>query len=98
MITCILHLFIGIRDGCKRKYREQFEVIASDFWYCYEAGTKRGFALRWSAFMKRCLAFGDWLPQRMIGKLIRADENKLASYKAWYDRPEGHRVSTEVDV
>ena len=97
MITCILHLFIGIRDGCKRKYREQFEVIASDFWYCYEAGTKRGFALRWSAFMKRCLAFGDWLPERMIGKLIRADENKLASYKAWYDRPEGHRVSTEVD-
>ena len=47
--------------------------------------------------MKRCLAFGDWLPERMIGKLIRADENKLASYKAWYDRPEGHRVSTEVD-
>ena len=33
----------------------------------------------------------------MIGKLMRADENKLSSYKAWYDRPEGHRVSVAVD-
>lgn len=97
MITCFLHLFIAIRDGCKRKYREQFELIATDFWYCYEAETKSSFAQRWSAFMKNCRTLGDWLPERMMGKLTRANENKLASYKSWYDRPEGHRVSTEVD-
>jgi hypothetical protein len=63
----------------------------------YEVGTKRGIARRWSSVMKRCLALGDWLPERMTGKLSRANENKLASYKAWYDRLEGHRVSTEFD-
>lgn len=97
MITCILHLFIALRDGCKLKYREQFELIANEFWYCYEAGTKRSFAQRWSALMKTCRALGDWLPERMMGKLNRANESKLTSYKAWYDRPEGHRVSTQVD-
>ena len=78
MITCFLHLFIAIRDGCKRKYREQFELIGNEFWYCYEAGTKRSFAQRWSAFMRTCRAHGDWLPKRMMGKLSRANESKLA--------------------
>jgi len=97
MITCILHLYIAIRDGCKRKYREQFEVIATELWHCYAAQTKRGFAQRWNVMMKACWKLGDWLPERITGKLARATENKLASYKAWYDRPQGHRVSTEVD-
>jgi len=41
LITCILHLYIAMRDGCKRKYREQFELVADAFWWCYEAETKR---------------------------------------------------------
>ena len=47
LITCILHLFIALRDGCKRKYKEQFEGVADGFWYCYEAETKSSFVQRW---------------------------------------------------
>lgn len=97
LITCILHLYIAIRDGCKKKYREQFEEVADDFWNCYEAPTKGGFAQRWRAFMKKCQSKSEELPERIIGKLSRANERKLANYKAWYDRPEGHRTSSAVD-
>lgn len=97
LITCILHLYIAIRDGCKKKYREQFEEVADDFWNCYDAQTKGGFAQRWSAFIKKCESRSEELPERIIGKLSRANERKLANYKAWYDRPEGHRTSSAVD-
>lgn len=98
LITCILHLYIALRDGCKRKYKEQFEGVADGFWYCFEAETKRSFVQRWRAFIKTCVTeAADWLPEKMLGKLQRADENKLSSYKAWYDRPQGHRVSVAVD-
>jgi hypothetical protein len=97
LITCILHLYIAIRDGCKKKYREQFEEVADDFWNCYDAPTKDSFAQRWRAFIEKCRSKADTLPERIIGKLSRANENKLASYKAWYDRPQGHRTSSEAD-
>jgi len=97
LVTCILHLYIAMRDGCKRKYRDQFEAVADAFWWCYEAETKRGFAQRWRAFVDRCAASGEWLPERIIEKVRRADAGKLPSYKAWYDRPEAHRVSVAVD-
>lgn len=97
LITCILHLFIALRDGCKRKYREQFEAVADGFWWCYEAESKRSFAQRWRAFMETCIPSADWLPERIVGKLMRANTRKLASYKAWYERPQAHRVSVEVD-
>lgn len=97
LITCILHLYIAMRDGCKRKYREQFELVADAFWWCYEAETKRSFAQRWRAFVERCDASRDWLPERIIEKVKRADVRKQASYKAWYDRPDAHRVSVAID-
>ena len=97
LITCILHLYIGMRDGCKRKYRDQFEAVADVFWWCYEAETKRGFAQRWRAFVNLCAESTEWLPERINEKVKRADERKLPFYKAWYDRPEAHRVSVAVD-
>jgi hypothetical protein len=97
LITCILHLYIAMRDGCKRKYREQFEAVADAFWWCYEAETKRGFAQRWRAFVNLCTESTEWLPERINEKIKRADERKLPFYKAWYDRPEAHRVSVAVD-
>jgi hypothetical protein len=97
LITCILHLYIAMRDGCKRKYREQFEAVADAFWRCYEAETKRGFAQRWRAFVNLCAESTEWLPERIIEKVKGADARKLPSYKAWYDRPEAHRVSVAVD-
>jgi len=97
LITCILHLYIAMRDGCKRKYREQFEAVADAFWWCYEAETKRAFAQRWRAFVERCAASAEWLPERIIDKVKKADARKLPFYKAWYDRPEAHRVSVAVD-
>ena len=48
-----MHLFISIRDGAKRKLREQYEEVADWFWWCYEAETKRSFAQRWRSFMQR---------------------------------------------
>jgi hypothetical protein len=97
LITCILHLYIAIRDGCKRKYRDQFEAVADAFWWCYEAETKRSFSQRWRAFLDRCRSSSEWLPERIMTKVTRADARKLPFYKAWYDRPEAHRVSVAVD-
>ena len=96
-ITCILHLFIALRDGCKRKYREDFEVVATGLWWCYEAETKRAFAQRWRSLIKWCRDHAEWLPEKILNKLNRAHENKLHLYKAWYDRSQAHRVSTAID-
>jgi hypothetical protein len=96
-ITCILHLYIALRDGCKRKHRLEFETAATGLWWCYEAETKRSFAQRWRSLMKWCTDNASWLPERLVGKLTRANERKLPSYKAWYDRPQGHRVSVGMD-
>jgi len=71
--------------------------VADAFWWCYEAETRRSFAQRWRAFVDRCAASNEWLPERIIEKVKGADARKLASYKAWYDRPEAHRVSAAVD-
>jgi len=97
LITCILHLYIAIRDGCKRKYRDQFEAVADSFWWCYEAETKRSFSQRWRAFLQRCASSSEWLPERIKAKVTGADARKLPFYKAWYDRREAHRVSAAVD-
>ena len=96
MITCILHLYIAIRDGCKKKYREQFKEIADALWDCYEAPTKEKFIELWGAMMVKCETTKD-MPGIIVAKLHRATERKRKNYEAWYDRPEGHRTSSAID-
>ena len=95
LMSCILHLIISIRDGAKKKFREHYEEVADWFWWCYEAETKRGFAQRWKSFMRRAQE-SSW-DEKIKGKLERANEKKLDSYKAYYDNEGSHRVSTALD-
>lgn len=95
LVSCLLHLFISIRDGSKRKFREQYEEVADWFWWCYEAETKRSFAQRWRSLMQR--ARDSTWDEKIKGKLERANEKKLDSYKAYYDNAGSHRVSTALD-
>lgn len=97
LITCFLHLYISLRDGAKKKYAEIFREVADILWWTYEAETKRSFAQRWSSFMRWCESNRHRIPETMASKLKRANDNKLAGYKAYYDEPEGHRVSSALD-
>jgi beta-mannanase len=81
-MSCILHLIISIRDGAKKKFREHYEEVADWFWWCYEAETKRGFAQRWKSFMRPAQE-SSW-DEKIKGKLERANEKKLDSYKAYF--------------
>ena len=97
LITCFLHLYISLRDGAKKKYAEIFQEVADRLWWAYESDSKRSFAQRWLSLMRWCKSNRDRIPERMATKLRRANENKLDGYKAYYDEPDGHRVSSALD-
>lgn len=97
MITCILHLYISLRDGAKKKYPEKFREIADLLWWTYAATSLRSFAQRWVSFMRWAEDNQDEIPERLLSKLRNAYKNKLAGYKAYYARPSGYRVSSTID-
>jgi hypothetical protein len=97
LITCFLHLYISLRDGAKKKYAEIFQEVADYLWWTYEATSKRSFAQRWLSFMRWCRSNRERIPDKIANKLERTNENKLDGYKAFYDRPQGYRVSSSLD-
>ncbi len=97
LITCFLHLYISIRDRAKKKHAEIFGEIADQLWDAYGAPTKQAFSQRWKTLMQWCTDNHDRIPEPVSTKLNKANENKLQGYEAYYDREQGHRVSTALD-
>jgi len=97
LITCILHLYIALRDGAKKKHAEVFREIADKLWDAYAAPAKEIFTQRWKDLMTWCSENHQRIPERLATKLANADKNKLPAYEAWYDCEQAHRVSSALD-
>ncbi len=94
LLRCFLHIYIKIRDGCKKKYRESFEQTAEKLWNCYNAQTKASFSQR----VRRLREWGT--KQKLPAALIRPIDKlhcNLSSFTAAYDYPGAHRTSNMLD-
>jgi hypothetical protein len=94
IILCFLHLYIKVRDGPKKKFREFFTETASRLWNCFRAPTKASFSQR----VRRLCEWGEKisLPSFIMTKFDKLRHN-LASYAGAYDYPAAHRTSNMID-
>jgi len=94
IISCILHIYIKLRDCSKIKWREAFLLVADKFWNCYEGTTK-------AAFSQRLRRFEEWavtaeIPEFMLKKIQKMRKNS-SSFSVAYDHPGCHRTSNMLD-
>jgi len=94
LICCFLHIFIKIRDRCKKKHKDLFLQTAERFWNCYRALTK-------ASFSQRVRRLHEWavrrsLPEVMLEAISKLYDN-LASFSVAYDFPGAHRTSNMID-
>ena len=94
LIGCFLHLFIKIRDRCKKKHKDLFLQTAERFWDCYRALTKASFSQRVRRLHE--WAVGKSLPEVMPAPIAKLYKN-LASFSIAYDFPGAHRTSNMID-
>ena len=94
LVTCFLHVFIKIRDGAKKKYKEVFQEIAPRLWSCYAAKTK-------AAFSQRVRRLREWgkkanIPSFLQERLEKLHQNR-DNYSRAYKYPGAHRTSNMLD-
>jgi hypothetical protein len=94
IVLCFLHVFIGIRDRCSKKYRSIFSEVADKLWDCYRADTKKSFS-------QRVRRLKEWtqkmaVPQLIVEKIEKLGK-KLPLYSSAYDSPGAHRTSNMLD-
>jgi hypothetical protein len=94
IIFCFLHIFIGIRDRAKKKFKAIYEVVASRLWNCFRANRRQCF----SQSVRRLY---DWavthsVPAVILGKLAKL-RHHLSSYAVAYYFPGSHRTSNMLD-
>lgn len=93
VIACFLHIYIGIRDRCKRKYKN-FNTMATKLWDCYGANSKASFSQKVRRLSEWCLnTNAPDIVLEKIGK-FRA---KLSQFTKAYDFPMAHRISNMID-
>jgi len=94
IVSCILHVYIKLRDGSKKKWRTAFDLVADKFWNCYEAPTK-------ASFSQRVRRFSEWAKNADIPDFMRTRidrmRNKLSQFSVAYDSPGCHRTSNMLD-
>jgi hypothetical protein len=94
IIPCILHFYIKLRDGAKKKWPESFSEVADKFWDCYRAETR-------SSFAQRLRRFAEWsklaeIPDFMSKRIERL-QKKTSQLSIAYDHPGAHRTSNMLD-
>lgn len=94
IISCILHIYIKLRDCSKKKWKDAFNLVADKFWHCYEAPTK-------AAFSQRIRRFNEWCRTADIPDFMRKRIDKMrrniTKYSAAYEFPGSHRTSNMLD-
>jgi len=93
-ICCFLHVFIKIRDRCRKKFRELYLQVSEKLWNCYKAKNK-------ASFSQRVRRLHEWvliksLPEVLVSPVKKLREN-LPEFAAAYDCPGAHRTSNMVD-
>jgi len=94
IISCILHIYIKLRDCSKRKWRTAFDLVADKFWECYNAPTK-------AAFSQRVRRFSEWaeiadIPDFMRKRIQKMRRN-VSKFSIAYKFPGSHRTSNMLD-
>ena len=94
VILCFLHIYIKVRDGMKKKFKDIFFETASRLWNCFHAPSAASFSQR----VRRLYEWGKKtsVPLPFMEK-IKKIRNNLASYTGAYDHPEAHRTSNMID-
>ncbi len=94
IILCFLHAFIGIRDRCKKKYRELFNEISEAVWDAYRAENKRSFAQR----IRRLREMAKIkIKSGIVLDKVLSLCGKSSRFMTAYDYPNAHRTSNMVD-
>ena len=94
IISCILHVFIKIRDRGRKKHKAIFDVLAEKFWDAYHAENKR-------TFTQRIRRLHEWalksnVPETLF-KPIEKLREKVKNFSKAYDHPGAHRTSNMLD-
>jgi len=94
LILCFLHVYLGIRDRCKRKFQALFYATSDKLWHCYQAVTK-------AEFSQRLRRLYEWSQQAELPDFMRSKLDKLYQhaddFRVGYIAPSAHRTSNMVD-
>jgi len=94
LIACFLHIYIGIRDRSRKKYKEVFNTVGNKLWDCYGAESK-------ASFSQRVRRLYEWCSQAkapdVILEKIEKFREKLSQFTKAYDFPGAHRTSNMID-
>jgi len=96
ILSCFLHIYIGIRDRSRKKHKDHFIDVANRLWDCFKAESKSGFSQRVRRLSERCQDTKNKIPTVISGK-IKKLKDKLPQFSRGYDFPGAHRTSNMVD-
>jgi len=96
VLSCFLHIFIGIRDRSRKKYKNHFLDVATRLWDCFRAESKGAFSQRVRRLSERCQNTKNKIPDVISGKIKKLRDN-LPQFAKAYDFPGAHRTSNMVD-
>ena len=96
LLSCFLHIFIGIRDRSRKKYKEHFLDAATRLWDCFRAESKRSFSQRVRRLSEWCRNTENGVPDVIAAKIKKLRDN-LPQFSKIYDFPGAHRTSNMVD-
>ncbi len=96
VLACFLHIFIGIRDRSRKKYKEPFMEVATRMWECFKAESKSSFSQRVRRLSEWCQDIKNEIPSVISDKIQKLQAN-LPQFSRTYDFPGAHRTSNMVD-
>jgi len=96
VLSCFLHIFIGIRDRSRKKYKESFLDAATRLWDCFRAESKRSLSQRVRRLSEWCQNTENEVPDVISAKIKKLRGN-LPQFSQTYDFPGAHRTSNMVD-
>ncbi len=79
IIMCFLHVFIGIRDRCSKKFKDTFRICAQKLWDCYRAPTKRSFS-------QRVRQLVEWVQNNDVPDVMKQKIEKLRANLSFFTR------------
>lgn len=96
VLSCFLHIFIGIRDRSRKKYKESFLEVSTRLWDCFKSESKGSFSQRVRRLSEWCQNAKNKIPDVISGKIEKLRKN-LPQFSQAYDFPDSHRTSNMVD-
>jgi len=96
VLSCFLHIYIGIRDRSRKKYKEHFLDMATRLWDCFRAESKGAFSQRVRRLSEHCQNTQNEIPDVISAKIKKLKDN-LPQFSEAYDFPDAHRTSNMVD-